>query len=162
MVRDSPCETGDVPQSVRARLALIALVGVFLIPIVSSSLNGLTHVLTCQQSTRAPFTLEVPAQGPPTISSSATLVRGRSSQLCGGLLLDITVQAIAAGKVRVALPITNQTRYQWRGSVKLVIGHTSIPVSIGTVGAGSRREGHVDLRVDPGSHEIAGSLLIGP
>jgi hypothetical protein len=60
------------------------------------------------------------------------------------------------------LPISNQTRYQWRGSVKLVVGHTSIPVAIGTVGAGMHREGHVDLRVDPGAHEIAGSLLIGP
>ncbi|MCU1447867.1 MAG: hypothetical protein JWP02_37, partial [Acidimicrobiales bacterium] len=32
-------------------MALIALLGAFLIPILLSSLQGLTHVLTCQQAT---------------------------------------------------------------------------------------------------------------
>ena len=151
-----------MPESVRARLALFALVGVFLIPIASSSLNGLTHVLTCQQATQTPFTLEVPAQGAPTILSASTISRTRSGELCGGLRLDITVSPIGPNRVRVVLPISNQTRYRWRGSVKLVLGHTSIPVAIGAIGAGRSRAGHVDLRVDPGAHEIAGSLLIGP
>src|SRR5258708_10950637 len=143
-----------MPQSVRSRRALFALLGVLLIPIAPSSLNGLTHVLTCQQRTQAPFTLQVPAQGPPTILSAVTLSRGKSAELCGGLTLDMAVQQASAGKVRVLLPITNHTRYPWRGSVKLILGHTSVPVDIGEVHSGSTREGHVDVRVDQGQHEI--------
>lgn len=149
-------------QSGRSRLALFGLLGVFLIPILTSSLNGLTHVLTCQQRTQAPFTLEVPEQGAPTILSALTLERGKAQDLCGGLTLDMAVQALNSSKVRVILPITNHTRYTWRGSVKLVLGHTSVPVDIGEVHAGATVNGHVDVHVDPGVHAIGGSLLIGP
>jgi hypothetical protein len=141
---------------------MFAMVGVFLIPIVSSSLNGLTHVLTCQQSTQAPFTLQVPQTGPPTILSTVTITRGQVQQLCGGLTLDITVQGLSPGKVRVLLPITNHTRYTWRGSVKLVLGHTSVPIDVGQVTPGDTRISHVDVHIDPGVHNIGGTLLIGP
>ena len=141
---------------------MFALVGLFLIPIVSSSLNGLTHVLTCQQRTQAPFTLQVPQTGAPTILSTVTITRGQKQELCGGLTLDITVQGMSAGKVRVLLPITNHTRYTWRGSVKLILGHTSVPVDVGEVRPGATRVGHVDVHIDPGVHDIGGSLLIGP
>jgi hypothetical protein len=151
-----------VPSSLRSRIALFALLGVFLVPIYTSSLNGLTHVLTCKQRTSAPFTLEVPAQGSPTILSAVTIRRGAKQGLCGGLSLDLAVQELAPGKVRVVLPLTNHTRYRWRGSVELVLGHTSVPVAVGEVAPGGTRLGHVDVHIDRGVHELGGSLLIGP
>ena len=149
-------------RGIRAQVALLALLGVFLIPIVTSSMNGLTHVLTCQQRTRAPFTLDVGDQGPPTVSSATSVRRGEQTELCRGLSLNIGVRSLNASTVRVILPITNHTRYAWRGSVKLVIGHTSVPVNVGDVRAGGTRTAHVDVRIDPGVHDIGGSLLIGP
>lgn len=140
----------------------MGLLGIFLIPIGLSSLSGFRHVITCQQRTRAPFTLDIPDQGPPTVLSAITLQRGGNAELCGGLTLDMAVRPSSPGKVAIILPITNHTRYAWRGSVKLVVGHTSVPVGIGEIRAGATRSGTVDVRVDPGIHVVGGSLLIGP
>ena len=82
-------------------MALIALLGAFLIPILLSSLQGLTHVLTCQQATNVPFTVQLPEHGQPTISSSAVITREQAAGLCGGLRLDMKVgQETAARSVR--------------------------------------------------------------
>ena len=151
-----------MPSTVRSRIALVALFGVFLIPIVTSSLNGLTHVLTCQQSARQPFTIAIPPSGQPTILSALTLDRSQQGGLCGGLHLDIQVGADGPGHLRITLPITNRTRYLWRGSVKLVVGGVSVPVNIGTIHPGATAVRSVRVRVDRGTRELGGSLLIGP
>lgn len=149
--------------SVRSRLALFALIGIFLIPVVTSSLDGLTYVLTCQANTRSPFVLSIPARGLPTTSSAETIRRSQvQHQLCGGLTLNMGVQQVGPAVFRITLPLTNGTRYRWRGSVKVVLGHTSFPVGIGEIRPGATRTGHVDVHVDSGTHEITGSLLVGP
>jgi len=151
-----------VPSVLRSRLALIALLGAFLIPIFLSSLQGLTHVLTCQQKTDVPFTVELPPHGQPTISSSSVITRATASGLCGGLHLDMRVGTQGPNKVKIILPIQNGTRYDWEGTVKLKLGGTDVPVRIGRVPAGRTREDEIRFHVDPGTHEINGSLLIGP
>jgi len=151
-----------IPSVLRSRMALIALLGAFLIPILLSSLQGLTHVLTCQQKTDVPFTVELPPHGQPTISSSAVITRQQAAGLCGGLRLDMRVGQESANKVKIILPIANHTKHDWQGSVKLNLGGTSVPVRIGGVPAGQTREDTIHFHVDPGTHEINGSLLIGP
>ena len=148
--------------SVRSRLALVGLVGIFLIPILTSSLSGLTHVITCNANTRTPFELTITAQGVGTGLSAETLEPNQANGLCGGLTLDMGVRPLSNGKIRINLPISNHTRYRWRGSVKLEIGHTSVPIGVGEIPPGATRTGSVDVHVDPGSHTIGGSLLIGP
>jgi hypothetical protein len=143
-------------------MALIALLGAFLIPILLSSLSGLTHVITCQQATNVPFTVDLPPGRPPTISSSFKITRGQVNGLCGGLRLDMRVGEEGPNKVKIILPIENHTKYDWEGSVKLNLGGTTIPVRIGRVPAGKIREDVVHFKVDPGTHEINGALLIGP
>src|SRR5947208_10083140 len=103
-------------------MALIALLGAFLIPILLSSLQGLTHVLTCQQATDVPFTVQLPENGQPTISSSSVITREQANGLCGGLRLDMRVGQERGNKVRIILPIANHTKYDWEGSVKLKLG----------------------------------------
>jgi hypothetical protein len=148
--------------SVRSRLALVGLFGIFLIPVLTSSLSGLTHVITCNASTRTPFDLTIPAQGVGTGLSAETLEPNQQNGLCGGLTLDMGVQPSGNGKIRVILPISNHTRYRWRGSVKLVLGHTSVPIGVGEIAPGATRTGTLEVHVDPGTHHITGSLLIGP
>ncbi len=134
----------------------------FLIPIGTSSLRGLTHVLTCSEPTEAPFTIVLQAGEPPTILSSASVSRGEEAGLCGGLLLSTRVGALSANKIRITLPITNRTEFPWEGSVSLKLKDTTVPVSIGGVAPGETREDSVVVSVDPGTTEIGGSLLIGP
>jgi hypothetical protein len=143
-------------------MALIALLGAFLIPILLSSLQGLTHVLTCQQATDVPFTVQLPEGGQPTISSSSVITREQANGLCGGLRLDMRVGQEGANKVKIILPIENHTKYDWEGTVKLKLGGATVPVRIGRVPAGKSREDVIHFKVTPGTHEINGSLLIGP
>lgn len=155
--------TGVVPSALRSRLALAVLLGIFLIPIGTSSLRGITHVLTCEEPTEVGFTLVVPEQGEPTILGTApTLERGQEPGLCGGLLLNAGARREPTGKLAVRLSLTNQTAHPWQGTVNLKLGGTSLPVDIGEVAAGETETDEVSLKVGPGSHQLASSLLIGP
>src|SRR3954453_3189631 len=143
-------------------MALIALLGAFLIPILLSSLQGLTHVLTCQEATNVPFTVELPPNGEPTISSSTSFTRESAQGLCGGLRLDMRVGQETPRKVKIILPITNNTDHEWQGSVKLNLSGTAVPARIGSLPPGQTKQDTIHFNVDSGTNEINGSLLIGP
>jgi len=143
-------------------MALIALLGAFLIPILLSSLQGLTHVVTCSEATNVPFTVELHPGGQPTISSSSVITRESAKGLCGGLHLDMRVGQETPRKVKIILPITNNTTHDWQGSVKLDLGGTAVPVRIGSIPEGKTKQDTIHFNVDEGTNEINGSLLIGP
>jgi hypothetical protein len=148
--------------STRARIALAALLGIFLIPLVTSSLNGLTHVLTCTAETPSTFTIEAPDNQPPVILSAITVSRDDDTTLCGGLTLNMGVRKPDEAKVELIVPITNNTKFPWRGSVKLVLDGQTVPIDIGEIAPGGTETATVLVKVDPGHHEIDGTLLIGP
>jgi hypothetical protein len=116
-------------------------------------------VLTCDQDVRTPFTVNT---GEPSITSSARFTRGEPTGLCGGLRLNMRVGPTGSDKVRVTLPITNESKYTWRGSVELKLGSTAVPIDIGEIKAGKTAEDTVDVKVNKDVTEIQGSLLIGP
>ena len=60
------------------------------------------------------------------------------------------------------VPITNRSDLEWHGTVKLELEATSLPVRIGSIPPGDTRSDEVTLRLPPGTHELDGSLLIGP
>lgn len=151
-----------MPSILRSRLALFALLGAFLIPIGMSSLRGLTHVLTCEEQVATPFSLVIPEKGEPLVTTSTRLTRGEEPGVCGGLSLNMGARIAGGRKVAMVLPITNETEYEWRGTVRLVLGDTSIPVDIGAIEPGETEEDVVTFELDPGTHAVEGSLLIGP
>jgi hypothetical protein len=151
-----------MPSILRSRAALVVMLGAFLIPIGMSSLRGLTHVLTCDEAVTTPFTLIIPDEGDPTVVSSTIIERGQEAGLCGGLFVNPQARAEGSRRVAMILPIENRTEFPWQGTVKLVLGNITIPVDIGEIAAGERESDTVHLDLDPGSHEISGSLLIGP
>jgi hypothetical protein len=166
MVGTAPTRDGDtlvaMPSALRSRIALLVLLGAFLIPLATSSLRGLTHILTCDDRTEIPFTLIVPDEGPPVIVSSRAIIRDAPEGVCGGLVLDMGVGPSGPGRVQLRLPITNNTEFDWQGTVSLRLGNTVIPVDIGEIKAHRTGEDSVRVRLDPGAHELDGSLLIGP
>jgi hypothetical protein len=157
-----------MPAALRRQVALVGVLAVLLIPIGTSSLRGLTHILTCNEQNDTPFSVEVPAAGPPSILSSQVIERGANGEaepntLCGGLKLQIVMQTRQENRADVLLNITNGTKYGWRGSVTLKLDNTAIPVDIGEIGAGETASDSVTLRLKHGqSYEIKGRLLIGP
>lgn len=151
-----------MPPALRSRIALLVLLGAFLIPIGTSSLRGLTHILTCRDRAEIPFTLIVPKSGPPVIISSRSIERNAPVGVCGGLVLDMGVGPGGPGRVRLQLPITNHTKFDWKGSVSLKIGSTFVPVDIGEIKSGATEQDTIRVKVNPGEVQVNGSLLIGP
>lgn len=152
-----------MPLSQKSFLALAALLAAFLIPLLSSSLRGLTHVLTCQEQAQTPFTVEITGSGPPRVISSTTITRGEEELLCGGLNLDLRARGAGQDSVDMIVSIGNATESLWRGTVSLAIeGGPTIPVDIGQIPPGETRSDTVELSFRPGVHDLNGSLLIGP
>jgi hypothetical protein len=157
-----------MPSALRRQVALVGVLAVLLIPIGTSSLRGLTHILTCNEQNNTPFSVEVPANGPPSILSSQVIERGANGKavpntLCGGLKLELVMQTRQDNRADVILHITNGTKFGWRGSVTLKFDRTTIPVDIGEISAGKTASDSITLHLKRGqSYEIKGRLLIGP
>jgi hypothetical protein len=157
-----------MPSALRAQVALLGLFAVLLIPIGTSSLRGLTHILSCRAPSATPFSLEVPADGPPLISSSTVIERTPGGQLergelCGGLTLDLRIGSRVKDRAEVTVAITNHTRLGWRGSVQLRLDNTRIPIAIGQVDPGDTAEDDLPLRLESDrTYSLEGTLLIGP
>lgn len=135
----------------------------FLIPIATSSLRGLGHILTCREAAETPFTLAIPPPelGPPQILSSNRVSRDEQG-LCGGLLLEMAARIEGQHTISMVVGITNESKFPWKGTIQLQLGDTPIPVGIGEIPANSTREDAVEFDLEPGTHELEGSLLIGP
>jgi hypothetical protein len=158
-----------MPSILRSRIALLALLGVFLIPIGMSSLRGLSHVLTCQEEAETPFQLLIPRKGDPILTSATgRITRDEPTALCAakkgeeGLSLEMGAKELGKRRIAMVTTITNQSGSPWRGTVKLLLGKTSIPVDIGEIPAGKSASDEVPFDLEIGEHEVNGSLLIGP
>lgn len=157
-----------MPSALRTQVALMGLLAVLLIPIGTSSLRGLTHVLTCHEPSATPFTIDVPERGAPTISSSTVIERDPTGvtapqEVCGGLRLELSLGTREDDRTEVTLAITNNSAYGWRGSVQLQLGQVAVPVRIGRIDPGKTVTDRVGVRLDAGRrYDVAGSLLIGP
>ena len=157
-----------MPSALRSRLALLLMLGAFLIPIASSNMRGLGHQLTCEQETESPFTLLIEEGQEPTIMTSQFFTTEDSTTLCanddgGGLELNPRARSRGNDRIEMVLPIKNTSEYPWEGSVKLVIGDTPVPVRVGEIAAGETEEAVVTLpNLGDGQTVVDGSLLIGP
>lgn len=151
-----------MPSILKSRIAIVLMLGVFLIPIATSSLRGLTHVLTCEENVAAPFSVIVADDGSAVVTSSASGQAGAEAGLCGGLAVDLRARAKPDGRLDLTVLVTNNSTYPWQGTVDLALNRTVIPVSIGRIDPAETGEDTVAFHLDPGAHDLTGSLLVGP
>ena len=178
---------GDMVSSLQQRVALVALVGVLLIPLLASNLRGLTHLLTCSEAVAQPFAITGLDDGAPSITASTTLERdddgtadggtagdeGDGGQDGGELLCDALVVELSASddgpdRVLLRVAVTNESQLPWRGTPDLTADGEQVQVDsglsapLGRVEPGTTEEATLVLRVPPGQTELAGTLLLGP
>ena len=146
----------------RSRVARIVLIGAFVIPFGTSSLRGLTHVLTCGDEIETPFTIAVPEEGEPTVTTSLRLARESSEPGCRSVSVNLGARFNESGDVELVVPVSNNSDVGWRGTVQLDLGDRSVPVDIGAVGPDETASDSLALRLPPGTTELNGTLLIGP
>jgi hypothetical protein len=158
-----------MPTTLRSRIALFVLMTLFLIPVSVSALRGLTHVLTCEDQVETAFSL-IPKENEEATAISATRIERveegqAATRLCGALSVDLRASTQAVpGKIQMTVLITNHDEFPWQGTVMFQVEgiDTGIPIDVGRVGAGDTTTHLVDFSLDPGQHEVSGSLLIGP
>ncbi|HEY7563345.1 MAG TPA: hypothetical protein VIA81_00295 [Acidimicrobiia bacterium] len=150
-----------MPFDLRVRLALVALFGVFLIPVMLSSLRGLTHVVSCRQEVAHPFEVEFGSGEEPLLVSSA-VISETTDPVCSSLAADLEVRSTGQNRLELTIPIANRGTGDWRGTVSLRVGGTLIPIQIGLVPAGTTKSETIVLRLPDGTTGFEGSLLIGP
>lgn len=153
-----------MPSTLRAKTALVALFGVLMIPLWTSSLRGLTHVLTCNQVTDTDFSIDVDPDGMASVLSSVTFERGEASrELCGGLVVDVGVSAGIDGSTDLVISIENDSEFDWQGSVQVDLDDVSFPIALGKISTGHSETETVGLNLAKGrSYQMSGNLLIGP
>lgn len=150
-----------VPIHIRTRVATIALIGVFLIPLIQSTLRGINHILTCTEQVETPFQVVI-TDGMPIVTGSTTLEPGQPAVFCGGLAVEIAVGPSTERDVTVFVDLDNTTSVDWFGTVDLQVGDVRLPVDLGRVRGGSSSTESIELSLPDGSTEFTGSLLIGP
>jgi hypothetical protein len=150
----------------RHRLPLIVLAALFLIPIGTSSLRGLTHLLTCADEVGMPFSIQ-PGMfegDPPIVTSSRVLEQGQDPRVCGALVIDLSARAYDEQReaVEMAVAITNASDRPWRGTVQIVLGTRPIPLEVGRIDAGESVVRTVWASASGDRLDVDGTLLIGP
>ena len=149
--------------SLRRTVAIIGFFAVFLIPVATSSLGGLTQLVTCKATEAVGFTLVVPSHGPPTIITSESLQRGQhATSGCPGLDLSLQAGFGHTGALFIQLSIHNNSRNAWEGTVVVHLGSLNLPVPVGRILAGQVGSSRVDVNPGVGAHEVNGQLLVGP
>jgi len=152
-----------VKPSLQRAAAIIGFFAVFLIPVATSSLGGLTQLVTCKATEAVGFTLVVPSHGAPTIITSESLQRGQPVTAgCPGLNLNLQAGFGHTGALFIQLSIRNNSRYAWEGTVVVHLGSLTLPVPVGRIPAGRVGSSRVDVNPGVGAHEVGGQLLVGP
>lgn len=156
------------PNILKSRVALAALLAVFLVPIGLSSLRGLTHVLTCDEEVATPFTVIFDEGTAMVLSSIAITSDDVDPTLCNGILVDVQASTPSTDMAELTLIVSNTTELPWRGTINLelgdqgVMGSTLIPITIGKVDPQAFQTEVVTVNLEDGAHEFGGRLLLGP
>jgi hypothetical protein len=151
-----------MPTALRSRVALLAGAVAFFLPVVASSPRGLTHLVTCRQTSHTPFTIVIGQDLRPALVTSVEGTRPEGSTLCGALALDLRASVQGPGAVRMRVFLTNKTPHPWRGTVAMTVGSLLVPLRMGRIGPGASASSAVGLHLLPGAHDLEGALLVGP
>ncbi|MFP4312619.1 MAG: hypothetical protein ACLFS9_11655 [Nitriliruptoraceae bacterium] len=150
----------------RHRAPLLLLAALFLIPIATSSLRGLTHVLTCAEEVGAAISISPALEPgePPTLLSSQTLVAGEDPLICEALAVELSIGTFdeLSGDTELQVDVANRSELDWRGTIELSIAGTRVPLAVGRIAAGETVSSRPMIRATDEQVEIEGQLLIGP
>ncbi len=149
-----------------SRVPLVVLALLFLIPVGTSSLRGLAHLLTCEDEVGTPFAIQpgLFEGDPPTVTSSRVLEQGVDPLLCDALMIDMAANRWDEdrGALEMEFVIANVSDQPWHGTVHVRIDRQRIPLEAGRIDPGYQVSNTVWVRTGEDRVDIEGTLLIGP
>ncbi len=161
----------------KLRLALAALVGVLVIPLLTTNNGGLSHLLFCSAEVAQPFAVAAVDADDPQVTSSISFDRetldmnpfrgaDEVTSVCDGVTAEVSAEPLDRDRVLLTVTIINESTVPWRGSIGLAAdgaaSDADLTASIGEVGPGAQGSATMELRVRAGQTELNGTLLLGP
>jgi hypothetical protein len=151
-----------VKQAARTPALLAALLGSFLIPIMSSNLRGITHLVDCRAPTREAFEVSWDEQNRAVITGSSTVTAEDSDGICTDVDADVGIRPAGPGRVLATVRVRNDRATSVLATVIFDTGSQRVPVKLGRVLPGSTSSDRITVRGGKRVTQIRTELVVGP
>jgi hypothetical protein len=144
------------------RFALWLLVASLLIPLGTTTLRGMHHLVSCIDEIDQTFAVTAIDQTNAVITGSTSVVRTPPTGDCSAVEMNMRVQPDSKGFVLIDLPVENKTDRTWIASVILQLDGLKTSVPVGRVQPGDTKNKTVRVRLTKDLRSITGTLIVGP
>ncbi len=156
--------------STTSRLALWMLLGSLLVPLGTTTLRGLHHLVSCIEEIDQTFSVTTanrpgstdPADRIAIITGSTSEVRQPPTGKCAAVEMDMRVRSDRKGFLLITLPVRNLTDRGWMTSVILQLDGLKTSVPVGRIPAGQQATKEIRIRLTQDLQSITGTLIVGP
>jgi hypothetical protein len=145
-----------------ARFALWLMMAAFLIPLGTSTLRGMHHLVSCTDEIDQTFSVTAIDAKSAVITGSTSVVRTPPTGECSAVDMNMRVRPDSKGFVLIRLPVENKTDRAWTASVILQLDDLKTSVPIGRIEAGKVKTKELRVRLTQELQSITGTLVVGP
>jgi hypothetical protein len=151
-----------LPVNQRGHYAFWLLAASLLIPLATTNLRGLHHLVSCTDEVDQTFSVTAINATQAIVTGSTSIVRKPPEGDCAAVKMNMRVRPDGKGFVLVTLPVVNETNRAWQTSVIMQLDGLKTSVPVGRIPAGATRTKVVRLRLTRDLQSITGTLLVGP
>ncbi len=144
------------------RVALAALVGSFLIPLSTTTMRGMHHLVSCTDEVDQTFAVTAVDSLRAVITGSTAVVREPPTGECSAVDMNMQVRPDGKGFILISMPVVNRTNLAWNTSVILRLDSLRTTVRVGQINAGETHTKELRVRLTSDLQSITGTLVVGP
>jgi hypothetical protein len=145
-----------------AKALLGLLLASFLIPVATSNLRGVTHLLECTGPTQETFEVFWTKSNKAIITGSSVIEPTNTTGLCQDVDADMSLRPGTEGRVLVTVRVRNDRSKNVQATIVVDTGTLQVPVRLGTMRAGTTTSRQVTLRGGRNVTVVRTRLLVGP
>ncbi len=145
-----------------SRVALAMLVGSFLIPLSTTTLRGMHHLVSCTDAVDQTFAVTAIDSLRAVITGSTSVVREPPTGECSAVDMNMQVRPDGKGFILISMPVVNRTDRPWNTSVILRLDGLQTMVRVGRIHPGDTYTKDLRVRLTTELQSITGTLVVGP
>lgn len=145
-----------------SRVALAMLVGSFLIPLSTTTLRGMHHLVSCTDAVDQTFAVTAIDSLRAVITGSTSVVREPPTGECSAVDMNMQVRPDGKGFILISMPVVNRTDRPWNASVVLRLDGLQTMVRVGRIHPGDTDTKDLRVRLTAELQSITGTLVVGP
>ena len=141
----------------------VSLATAIMLPLLTSSLGGLTHRVSCRGSYTPDFDVTADAATEPLIASAIVLTRDAPAVpvRCSGFTIDARLNPVSPTAVAAVIAAANASTHDARATVQIRVGTKRSEISLGVLKSGSSLEKTITVNVPKGASVFKARLLLG-